>query len=44
MSCTGCGKCLIGCSQRAIRVNGNIDEKILSTIQGVLSKKQEEIA
>ena len=41
MSCTGCGKCLVGCNQRAITVNGNIDEKILSTIKGVLSKKQE---
>ena len=41
MSCTGCGKCLIGCNQRAITVNGNIDEKIISTIKGVLSKKQE---
>ena len=41
MSCTGCGKCLIGCNQRAITVNGNIDEKIMSTIKGALSKKQE---
>ena len=41
MSCTGCGKCLIGCKQKAITVNGNIDEKIMSTIKGVLSKKQE---
>ena len=41
MSCNGCGKCLIGCNQRAITVNGNIDEKIMSTIKGVLSKKQE---
>ena len=41
MSCTGCGKCLVGCKQRAITVNGNIDEKIMSTIKGVLSKKQE---
>ena len=41
MSCTGCGKCLVGCEQRAITVNGNIDEKIMATINGVLSKKQE---
>ena len=40
MSCTGCGKCLVGCKQRAITVNGNIDEKIMATINGVLSKKQ----
>ena len=40
MSCTGCGNCLVGCNQRAITVNGNIDEKIMSTIKGVLSKKQ----
>ena len=40
MSCTGCGKCLVGCRQRAITVNGNIDEKIMATIKGVLSKKQ----
>ena len=40
MSCTGCGKCLVGCKQMAITVNGNIDEKITSTIQGVLSKKR----
>ena len=41
MSCTGCGKCLVDCKQRAITVNGNIDEKILATINGVLSKKRE---
>lgn len=41
MSCTGCGKCLVGCNQRAIHVNGNIDEKILATIKGVLSRKQD---
>ena len=41
MSCTGCGKCLVGCEQKAIRVNGNIDEKIFATINGVLSQKEE---
>ena len=40
MACTRCGKCLTGCSQRAITVNGNIDDKITATIKGVLSKKQ----
>ena len=41
MSCTGCGKCLVGCKERAITVNGNVDEKIVATINGVLSKKRE---
>ena len=41
MSCTGCGKCLNACDQGAISVNGNIDEKIMSTIKGALSKKQD---
>ena len=40
MSCTGCGKCLVGCKQFAITVNGNIDEKIKATIDGVLANKE----
>ena len=40
MSCTGCGKCLVGCAQRAITVNGNIDEKIMATIKGILANKK----
>ena len=42
MACTGCGKCLVGCMQKAIHVNGNIDEKITATIKGVLSNKNED--
>ena len=42
MACTGCGKCLVGCMQKAIHVNGNIDEKITATIKGVLSNKSED--
>ena len=41
MSCDGCGKCLTVCRHGAININGNIDEKISATIDGVLSKKQE---
>ena len=41
MACTGCGKCLVGCHQKAIHVNGNIDEKITATIKGVLNNKKE---
>ena len=41
MACTGCGKCLVGCMQKAIHVNGNIDEKITATIKGVLDNKKE---
>ncbi len=37
MSCTGCGKCLTACKYSAITVNGNIDEKIKATIDGILS-------
>lgn len=40
MSCTGCGKCLTACRNSAITVNGNIDEKIMATINGVLDKKE----
>ena len=39
MSCDGCGKCLTVCQHGAININGNIDEKIFATINGVLSKK-----
>ena len=41
MSCDGCGKCLTVCSNGAIKMNGNIDEKISATIDGVLAKKQD---
>ncbi len=40
MSCDGCGKCLTVCQHGAININGNIDEKISATIDGVLSKKE----
>ena len=40
MSCTGCGKCLTACKNAAITVNGNIDEKIFATIDGILTKKE----
>lgn len=39
MSCTGCGKCLTKCKNSAITVNGNIDEKIFATINGILVNK-----
>lgn len=41
MSCDGCGKCLTVCQHGAININGNIDEKISATIDGVLSKKED---
>ena len=41
MSCDGCGKCLTVCQHGAININGNIDEKISATIDGILSEKQE---
>ena len=42
MSCDGCGKCLTVCQHGAININGNIDEKIFATIDGVLSKKEDD--
>jgi heterodisulfide reductase subunit A len=42
MSCSGCGKCLTVCNQSAINIQGNIDEKIFATINGMLKGKKED--
>ena len=41
MSCSGCGKCMTLCSEHAININGNVDEKIFATINGMLKNKKE---
>ena len=40
MSCSGCGNCIAKCDKNAISINGNIDEMIFSTIDGILKDKK----
>lgn len=40
MTCSGCGKCINTCHNNAIRINGNIENKIFATIKGILKNKK----
>lgn len=40
MSCSGCGNCIAKCDKDAISINGNIDEMIFATIDGMLKNKK----
>ena len=42
MICSGCGNCMTVCKQQAITINGNIDDKITATIDGMLKDKKED--
>ncbi len=42
MTCSGCGNCMTVCKQQAITINGNIDDKITATIDGVLEGKKDD--
>ncbi|MDR0900087.1 MAG: hydrogenase iron-sulfur subunit [Methanobrevibacter sp.] len=39
MACSGCGECLTACKSSAITIQGNINEKIYATIEGMLKDK-----
>ena len=42
MTCSGCGNCMTVCKQQAITINGNIDDKITATIDGMLEGKKDD--
>ncbi|MDR0912528.1 MAG: hydrogenase iron-sulfur subunit, partial [Methanobrevibacter sp.] len=42
MSCSGCGECLTICNEGAISIQGNINEKIYGTIDGILKDKRKD--
>ena len=41
IACTGCGDCIITCPQEAISILGQSDEKLESSIEGMLKDKQD---
>ena len=41
IACTGCGECIVTCPQEAISILGQSDEKLESTIRGMLKSKDD---
>lgn len=42
IACTGCGDCIITCPQEAISIQGQSDEKLEASIEGILKNKSED--